>query len=199
MRVLSESEREAKKEYRFIKILELIFLALIINFSIYFILNIHKSNSIQITSIIKNIIPISGLFLIAIGVVGGTIYWRFYRIPPAIQDLLVPFYENLGYSTEKALFHTLKVNISANTYFKIKISLYRRISAESCLFQLESMRLPNALENKAQFESVSQRYLLSSDLKLQKFHTCCELSEIHPRSLLMIQAVEEMLKTGPKS
>ena len=199
MKVLSELERAAKKEYKFIKTLELIFLALIIGFSIYFILNIHKSDSIQIASVIRNIIPISGIFLLAIGLVGGTMVWRFYRIPPSIQDLLLPFYENLGYSTEKALCHTLKVNISANTYLKIKISLYRRISAESCLFHLESMRLPNALENKEQFESVSQRYLLSSDLKLQKFQTCCELNEIHLRSMLMIQAVEEMLKTEPQS
>lgn len=190
---MNELKANVQRAYLIIKGLEITFLALVISLCSFLLINSLQFNFPVMAFIADSGISIYLIFIsiICIAFLGVAIFWRLYRIPPFIQAFLVPYYKNLGYSVKNALFHTLKVDISPDLYFRVKLNLYKWASKESCLFHLESMRLANILLNSEKFKMVAERYLLKSDVRRIQFSTNCELDELSERSLLFIQALEE--------
>lgn len=190
---MNELKESAKSEYYLIKGLEVTVLTLSIVLLIFLITNILGVESYIKITLIEGYFHIYGIFFAMIGIIGGTIFWRWYRIPPHLHTALLSHYNAFGYSTKKTLFHTLKVEKSSDLFFKVKIHLYKRASDESCLFYLESMHLPAAVQNIDRFKKIGDRFFLKSDTSRQKYSTSCELDEVHLRSLLMTQAMEDFL------
>lgn len=181
----------AKKEYITLKGLELLTLILAITFSLFLIQNYLDSNMVQISSVVKNPLLLYGLLLLSLTLSCIVLIWRAYHIPPLIRRNLVPFFNDLGYSTKITFPHTLKIFLPSHQSFKIKIKLYQRTSNESCLFHLESDRLFLPSSKQKHFKKIAEDYFLNSNLHTQKFSTTCEFEEIHTRSLLMIRAIED--------
>ena len=191
---MNEPKNAAKQEYFLIRVLEITTLVLAGTLGLYFLFQLFQPGTIILTIALTNSFPVYAMGFVTIGLIAATVLWRSYRIPPSIQETLVPYYQDLGYSTKKTLFHNLKVNISPELYFKIKITLYRRASDESCLFHLESMPVPAALQQEEAFQEVAERYFLKANLQSHQYSTSCELEEVHTRSLLLIRALEEFLQ-----
>jgi len=191
---MNNLQNVAKQEYFIIKFLEISVLCLAIILVIFFLSTMFKSDSIQITIILYDSIPFYGFLIASIGFVGGLTYWRWYRIPPALQNALIPYFEGLGFITKQTLFHILRVYITPDIYFQIKISLHKFTSNEDCLFYMESMRLLTVFQNPGEFKRIAAQYLLCPDLVRQKFTTTCELEEVHLRSLLLTSAIKELVR-----
>ncbi len=195
MKKLNELARSAKKEYLFIKTFQIIGICLIIFLLTYFIIHIVIFSTPPL--MVPPEKPYFPVYEITIGILGTvmvSITWLMYKIPSAIQRTLVSYFKDLGCSTKRALFHKLKISKSSNQYFNVKIHLHKRVSDESCLLHLDSMRLPITLEDEDRFKMIGERYLLHSDMENQKYYTTCELEEVHLRGLFMMQALEEFLQ-----
>ena len=184
---------DAKKEYYLIKALELTVSVLVLTLTIYFLSQFFQSGPLQITSVLKSTSFTYYIIILVIGTFTGVLVWRSYRIPTSIQTSLISYYNNLGYTTKKTLFHILKIRISSQVYFTVKVVLYDRASSETCLFRIESMYLPIGTQ-EGRFKEIGAQYLLKTDLNKRKFTTYSELEEVHNRSLFLIQAVENFLK-----
>ena len=195
MRALNDLEATAKKEHDLIMVLEisLVGIALILTFIV--LNNIYGFSIPLMIETINYSVITYGIFLIIIGFIGSTLCWRWFRIPPDIKSALASYYTTLGYSTKTTLFQRMKVAVSNDLFFNIKIHFYKRRSGEACLINLESMQLPDVLKNEDQFKQIGERFFLSSDVATQKYSTTSEIEEIHLRSLLMTQALEEFHKS----
>jgi len=183
----------AKRDYLLLKGLEIGLVALGITLLILSINAILNPGIQLMAKIIPATVPVFEIVLAASGATCSTMIWRWYRIPPQIQTNLSTYFTELGYSTKKGLFHTLKVQISDDLHFKIKLQLHKRTSGESCIFKLESMQLPLVQKNPARFKQIAEQFFLNPNSNQQTFTTTCELEEIHLRSLLMTQALEQYL------
>jgi len=194
MNSVNELEHEAKQEY--FLILGLMGLGVIIGIttSVLLVVQFMNSGVVQITQVIMNYFPIYTILLTCLSLVFGTIIWRSYRIPPKIKKSLTSYYTQLGYQTRARNFRKLKVIISPSIFFTLKLKLYNRASDESCLFKLTSMEIPQVSRHLNTFQQIAERHFLTGNIHLQKFSTVCEMEEIHTRSLLLIQALEQFLK-----
>ncbi len=190
---MSEMKIGAKKEYLRIKVLEIGLLALVISLIIISVHAILTPGFVVMSYITPPYIPYFEILIGLTGLTCGTMVWRWYRIPPELETDLGSYFNELGYTTKKGLFHTLKVQKSDALFFKIKIKLHQRASGESCLFNLESMHLPSVLQNPDRFKQIAERFFLNPNTTKQKFSTSCELEEVHLRGLLMTQALEQYL------
>lgn len=185
-------EKNAKREYLLIKSLEIVFIGLLIILSIIGINSLIKPHLITLTYITAPYFPLVELLIGLTVLICGILFWRWYRIPTILQEALT-YYKEAGYIIKRSLFHSMKIQKLPNISFKIKLHLYNRSSAESCLFKLESMPLPHCARFKSQFLQIGERFFLNSDLKTQKFSTTCELGELHLRSHLLSLAISEAL------
>ncbi|MFX1296677.1 MAG: hypothetical protein ACFFD2_17700 [Promethearchaeota archaeon] len=200
---MNELKKKAKNESATIKRLAMtiLILTLILIIVIIFYINfINRTSELIATpepsSPVIDFYFVSEIFLICIGFFAGIAFWYSSRFPNAIITPLVFYYNGLGYSTKQSMTHILKVSISPKLYFKIKLNNYKRTSGEIYLFYLESMGLPNAALEPEKFKKIAEHYFLKSNMSSQKFSTSCELEEVHERSLLLIQAIEEFYFTN---
>jgi hypothetical protein len=188
---MDELERDAKKEYYLIIGLALLVIAISTSMGILLVFQYKTSGLLQISQVIINYFPIYTTLITTIALISAVTLWRTSRIPPPIKEALISYYQELGYTLKRGFFRTLKVIVSPTISFNVKLTLYRRVSDESYLFDITSMWLAKASANSEFFDQVAERFLLKSNVQRQKFSTSCELEEVHARSLLMVQALEE--------
>ena len=193
---MNELKLDARKEYYLIIGLALLVIAISISMGILLFFQYKISGLLQISQVIINYFPIYTTLITSIALLSGVTVWRTSRIPPPIKEALVSYYQGLGYTIKRSFLRTLKVIVSPRLSFNVKLTLYRRVSDESYLFDITSMWLAKASTNSELFDQVAERFLLKGNIQFHKFTTSCELEEVHARSLLMIQALEEFTQNS---
>lgn len=190
---MNEIAKVAKREFLYIKALEIGFIVFLITLVILSINALIIPPFVPMSITVPPYIPVFEIITSLTGLICATMLWRWYHIPPQIQTNLHSYFADLEYSTKRRLFHVVKVEKSKNLYFKIKIQLYKHASGESCLFHLESMPLLPAQQDPERFKLIAEQFFLRPNFARQTFSTSCELEEVHLRSLFMTQALEQYL------
>ncbi|MHA1267745.1 MAG: hypothetical protein ACTSRS_21090 [Candidatus Helarchaeota archaeon] len=191
---MNELRKIGKKNYFYLKFLEISFILLFLTLIIIGIYSLFTPSYVFMAYYSYPHFPLFELILSILVIIGATMFWDSFRIPSALQHPLHSHYKNLGYILKKRPFHTLKIEKTPDIYFTMKIYLYKRESGEPCIFHLESMAIPLMAHDKQRFINIGEQFLLKPDLKRHRFATTCELEELDLRSFLLIRATELFLK-----